>query len=40
LPVGPTIIIMIMSFIVGLFAAIYPAWRATRVNILDALNTN
>ena len=40
LPVGPTIIIMTMSFIVGLFAAIYPAWRATRVNILDALNTN
>jgi putative ABC transport system permease protein len=40
LPVGPTIVIMIMSFIVGLFAAIYPAWRATRVNILDALNTN
>ena len=40
LPIGPTIIIMIMSFIVGLFAAIYPAWRATRVNILDALNTN
>ena len=40
LPVGPTIVIMIMSFIVGLLAAIYPAWRATRVNILDALNTN
>ena len=40
LPVGPTIVIMIMSFIVGLFAAIYPAWRATRVNILDALNTH
>ncbi len=40
LPVVPTIVIMIMSFIVGLFAAIYPAWRATRVNILDALNTN
>ena len=40
LPVGPTIVIMIISFIVGLFAAIYPAWRATRVNILDALNTN
>ena len=31
---------VITSFIVGLFAAIYPAWRATRVNILDALNTN
>jgi putative ABC transport system permease protein len=40
LPVGPTIVIMVMSFIVGLLAAIYPAWRATRVNILDALNTN
>jgi len=40
LPIGPTIVIMVMSFIVGLFAAIYPAWRATRVNILDALNTN
>jgi putative ABC transport system permease protein len=40
LPVGPTLVIMTMSFIVGLFAAIYPAWRATRVNILDALNTN
>ena len=40
LPIVPTIVIMIISFIVGLFAAIYPAWRATRVNILDALNTN
>jgi putative ABC transport system permease protein len=40
LPIVPTIVIMIMSFIVGLLAAIYPAWRATRVNILDALNTN
>ena len=40
LPVVPTIVIMLMSFIIGLFAAIYPAWRATRVNILDALNTN
>jgi putative ABC transport system permease protein len=40
LPVTPTIVIMVMSFIVGLLAAIYPAWRATRVNILDALNTN
>ncbi len=40
LPVVPTVVIMLMSFIIGLFAAIYPAWRATRVNILDALNTN
>jgi putative ABC transport system permease protein len=40
LPVTPTIVIMVLSFIVGLLAAIYPAWRATRVDILDALNTN
>lgn len=40
LPVASTISIMALSFIVGLLAAIYPAWRATRVDILDALNTN
>jgi len=40
LPVGSTILIMIMSFVVGVLAAIYPAWRATRVNILEALTTN
>ena len=39
-PVGSTIFIMVMSFIVGVLAAVYPAWRATKVDMLDALNTN
>ena len=40
LPVASTFSIMVLSFVVGLLAAIYPAWRATRVDILSALNTN
>jgi len=40
IPVGTTIFIMTMSFLVGIFAAIYPAWRATKVDILSALSTN
>jgi ABC-type lipoprotein release transport system permease subunit len=28
-----------MSFFVGVFAAVYPAWRATRTPVLDALVT-
>ena len=39
-PAGTTIIILVMSFIVGVFAAVYPAWRATRVNVLESLTTN
>ena len=40
IPIGTTIFIMVMSFFVGVIAAIYPAWRATKVDILSALNTN
>ncbi len=40
LPIGSTIFIVFASFIVGVLAAIYPAWRATKVDILSALNTN
>lgn len=40
LPIGSTIFIVIASFFVGVLAAIYPAWRATEVDILSALNTN
>jgi putative ABC transport system permease protein len=39
-PVDSTVFIMIMSFVVGVLAAVYPAWRATKVDMLDALNTN
>ena len=40
IPVGSTIFIMLMSFVVGVLAAVYPAWRATKVDMLEALNTN
>ena len=40
IPIASTVVIVIISFLVGLFAAIYPAWRATKVDILEALNTN
>ena len=40
IPARTTIIIMVMSFVVGVLAAVYPAWRATKVDMLDALNTN
>lgn len=40
IPVGTTIAILVMSFIVGVLAAVYPAWRATKVDVLDALTTS
>jgi putative ABC transport system permease protein len=40
LPIGSTIFILIVSFVVGVLAAVYPAWRATKVDILAALVTN
>lgn len=39
LPVASTAVILMMSFAVGIMAAVYPAWRATKVDILDALVT-
>jgi len=39
LPVASTVFILLMSFVVGVMAAVYPAWRATKVDILDALVT-
>ncbi len=38
-PVGSTIVIVVLAFIVGVCAAIYPAWRATRTNVLEAIST-
>jgi ABC-type antimicrobial peptide transport system permease subunit len=29
-----------MAFIVGVIAAVYPAWRATRTDIISAIATN
>ena len=39
LPVGSTITIVIISFVLGVVAAIYPAWRATKVNVVEAIAT-
>jgi putative ABC transport system permease protein len=32
--------ILVLSFIVGVIAAVYPAYRATKVNILRSITTN
>lgn len=40
LPVGTALFILVMAFMVGVLAAVYPAWRATKVDVLAALNTN
>ena len=37
LPVQETMWIVVISFILGVIAAVYPAWRATRVNIVEAI---
>jgi hypothetical protein len=39
-PIGSTISILFMAFIIGVLAAVYPAWRATRVNLLAAITTS
>jgi putative ABC transport system permease protein len=39
-PVGTTVSILIMAFVIGVLAAVYPAWRATRVNLLAAITTS
>ena len=39
LPVTGTIVIVVISFILGVVAAIYPAWRATKVNVVEAIST-
>ena len=39
IPVGSTVTILVMSFVIGVLAAVYPAWRATKVDILEALVT-
>jgi putative ABC transport system permease protein len=38
-PVGTTVSILVMAFVIGVLAAVYPAWRATRVNLLAAITT-
>jgi putative ABC transport system permease protein len=39
LPVGSAVWILVLSFVTGVVAAAYPARRATRVDVLEALTT-
>ncbi|MEY2553179.1 MAG: putative transport system permease protein, partial [Ilumatobacteraceae bacterium] len=38
-PVFSSVIILVIAFIVGVLAAIFPAWRATRIDIIDGIAT-
>ena len=38
-PVVGTAVILVLSFVIGVLAAIYPAWRATRTDIMQAVAT-
>lgn len=37
LPVNETLLIVFISFVLGVVAAVYPAWRATKVNVVEAI---
>jgi putative ABC transport system permease protein len=37
LPIGNTIFILVGAFIIGVIAAVFPAWRATRTEIISAI---
>ena len=39
IPIVSTIVILVLSIVVGIVAAIIPAWRATKVDIIDAIAT-
>jgi putative ABC transport system permease protein len=39
IPIEPTVRILGGAFSIGVLAAVYPAWRATRVNLLSAITT-
>jgi putative ABC transport system permease protein len=38
-PIGPIIGLSVAGIVVGLVAALIPAWQAGRMNVLDAINT-
>ena len=39
LSIGSTIVILVLSFIIGVLAAVYPARRATKIEIIQAIAT-
>ena len=40
LPIANTIVILVGAFVVGVIAAVFPAWRATRTNIISSIASN
>ena len=40
LPIANTIIILVGAFVIGVIAAVFPAWRATRTNIISSIASN
>jgi putative ABC transport system permease protein len=38
-PIGPLLGLSLAGIVVGLVAALIPAWQAGRMNVLDAINT-
>ncbi|MGH9113326.1 MAG: ABC transporter permease, partial [Acidimicrobiales bacterium] len=39
IPYGTLIIVVLIAAAAGIFAAVWPAWRASRMDVLDAINT-
>jgi putative ABC transport system permease protein len=37
LPISNTLFILVGAFIIGVIAAVFPAWRATRTEIISAI---
>lgn len=40
LPIANTFIILVGAFVIGVIAAVFPAWRATRTNIISSIASN
>jgi putative ABC transport system permease protein len=38
-PVGQLVLFIVLSMVAGVFAALYPAWRASRLDVLEAIST-
>jgi putative ABC transport system permease protein len=38
-PVAALVVIAVIAGFLGLLAALLPAWRASRMNVLEAINT-
>jgi putative ABC transport system permease protein len=38
-PWGVIVVVLVLAFVIGVLAAVYPAYKATRIDILDAIAT-